>query len=194
MKVDTKEVKIEREETRTDEEQTEVNEEEIDNLDPRDLELESGEGGHIKLKILDRGEKYERVRPESAFPLSGVMECVRFVQGEDGDKEELGMLNSPQDLEQKSYQVLKTTLEKIYFMPEVTAVKSIEEGFGISGHRWNVDTKKGERSFEVESRRRDVKRLPNNRIIVEDKDGNRYEIPDHTQLDQRSQKILHTEI
>ncbi|MFW5981144.1 MAG: DUF1854 domain-containing protein [bacterium] len=157
-------------------------------LDPEKLELFFTQGEILKIKIED-GQEYENVEINPAFPLSEVGKYLIFL---DQEGNEIGILKDINNLSIDSQDVVKRILDKIYFMPEITKIYSIEEEFGVS--RWEVETSKGHRVFDIRSRRRDVRPFGPKRIIIHDVDGNRYEITDYTQLDQESQKILSSEI
>jgi len=47
--------------------------------------------------------------------------------------------------------------------------------------------------FEVVDRNRHIRRLPGDRVMIVDADGNRFEIPNVTELDERSQALVRSE-
>ncbi len=61
-------------------------------------------------------------------------------------------------------------LEWTYFAATITAVHSIERGYFP---RWDVDTDRGRRVFELRSSRADIRVLSNGRVFLRDADGNR---------------------
>ena len=158
-------------------------------LDPRQIKFRMDEEQELILEDNNRNQKYEEIEVNPAFPLS---EFGRFLAIKDAEGNELGMLRDISQLDDQSRRALKVILEKIYFMPRITGILAIEEEYGVS--RWDVETEKGLRSFDIRSRRRDVRLYDNGRVIIHDIDGNRYEITDYRNLDKRSQKILSSEI
>ncbi|MFW6389814.1 MAG: DUF1854 domain-containing protein [Halanaerobiales bacterium] len=116
---------------------------------------------------------------------------IYFMEDEDAE-EEIGIIEDIVDLDPDSQNALERVLEKIYFMPRITKIYEVEEEFGVT--RWEVETEKGRRSFDIKSRRRDIRPYDNGRIIFHDIDGNRYEITDYRKLDKNSQKRLRSEI
>lgn len=162
--------------------------EELVILDANRLDLHLDEKEELNMKIEGEGE-YKDIHVNPAFPLSEVGRYLSFV---DNENNEIGMLKDMNNLNNESKEVLEDILERIYFMPKIIEIHDIEEEFGVT--RWDVVTEKGPRSFDIRSRRRDVRPFGKNRIIIHDVDGNRYEIPDHTKLDKKSQQVLSSEI
>ena len=78
---------------------------------------------------------------------------------------------------------LEQELEKSYFLPALVRVLDITDDFGIQ--RWEVETDRGPRVFEVRSRE-DLRWLHPGHLIVRDVDGNRYEIKRFDDLDTSS--------
>ena len=83
-------------------------------------------------------------------------------------------------------------LEEAYFVPVITRVEAIQVEFRIP--RWEVETDRGVRSFEISSMRSDVRQLGNGRILIRDADGNRYEIPDRHKLDAASRALVDAQL
>ncbi|MFW5787626.1 MAG: DUF1854 domain-containing protein [Halanaerobiales bacterium] len=164
---------------------------EIKVLKPENVELILDEEQEINLKLIDENKIYERVEVNPAFPLSQVGQYISFKEDEDAE-EEIGIIEDIVDLDPDSQNALERVLEKIYFMPRITKIYEVEEEFGVT--RWEVETEKGRRSFDIKSRRRDIRPYDNGRIIFHDIDGNRYEITDYRKLDKNSQKRLRSEI
>jgi hypothetical protein len=79
----------------------------------------------------------------------------------------------------------------MYYVAHITRVDSITEKMGV-GH-WKVMTDRGYAAFEVVDRR-NIRRLPGDRVVIADADGNRFEIEDTTELDERSQRLIFSEI
>ena len=73
-------------------------------------------------------------------------------------------------------------------MPCINAILSIDEVLGVES--WTVVTNKGERGFEVRDPRNNVRAIGKGRVIINDVDGNRYEIRDWRRLDRKSVSLL----
>lgn len=159
-------------------------------LDPGSISLNKEPWGTLKLTLKsgDRVTTYEDVRVRLAFPLSQMDRCVSFLL-QDGT--ELGTLDDLRSLDQVSAEALKAALEMAYFIPRITKVLAIREEYGVS--RWTVETDRGPRTFDVQSRH-DIRPVGPRRYIIRDIDGNRFEIPDVAALDPESQSWLDLEL
>ncbi len=135
--------------------------------------------GILKLKQEPEGEEID-VRPMRAFPLSDPEHYVVLL---DGDGNEVALIPDLAELPQKPRALLLQELEKSYFLPELVRVLDITDDFGIQ--RWEVETDRGPRDFEVRSRE-DLRWLHPGHLIVRDVDGNRYEIKRFDDLDAQS--------
>jgi hypothetical protein len=132
--------------------------------------------GILKLSREPAGEEID-VRPMRAFPLS---DADHFVALLDGDGNEVALIPDLAELPAKPRALLLQELEKSYFVPELVRVLEITDDFGIQ--RWEVETDRGPRVFEVRGRE-DLRWLHPGQLIVRDVDGNRYEIKRFDDLD-----------
>ena len=82
-------------------------------------------------------------------------------------------------------------MSRAYFVPRITAIYEIEDAHGAA--RWEVETDRGYRLFDIRDRE-DVKVIESRRVLLQDADGNRYEVEDIHELDERSQRLLDHEI
>jgi hypothetical protein len=131
---------------------------------------------------------FDDVRPRRLFPISGKAGYVGFL----GEKDtEVVLLADPDQLDDKSAEALEAALARTYYAPKVLQVFDIEEAMGIS--LWHVRTEQGLARFEVIDRQRNIRILPQGRLLIVDVDGNRFEIDDVTGLDPRSQALIATE-
>jgi len=138
---------------------------------------------HLRLD----GRQYDDVRPARAFPISGKADYVGFL---DDKGKEVALLDNPKDLDAESLEVISRVLQKHYFVPKITQIYRISETWGIT--HWHVLTDCGHARFEVIDREK-IRKLPGNGLIIVDADENRYEVPDVTQLDDRSQLLIQSE-
>ncbi len=163
---------------------------EINLFSPDNIELYLDEEQELNLILKDVGKEYKRVEVKPAFPLSQIGRYISF--REEDEDEDIGMIEDISDLDQQSREAIELILEKMYFMPKIIKIHEVEEEFGVT--RWDVETEKGPRSFDIKSRRRDIRPYDNGRVIFHDIDGNRYEITDYMKLDKKSQKLMRSEI
>lgn len=94
------------------------------------------------------------------------------------------------ELDEESKRNLQVMLDKMYFIPKVTAINSIE----TSGDEfeWETQTDKGPKTFRTRGR---MSIIPmGNRVIVTDVDDNVYEIEDLYKLDNKSRKEIESTI
>ena len=59
--------------------------------------------------------------------------------------------------------------------------------------RWEVETDRGYRVFDIRDRE-DLRLIGGTRVLLQDADGNRFEIEDIGELDDRSRRLLEAEI
>lgn len=166
-------------------------EDELKLLDPKKVKVYKDEFNKIKL-IIEGDREYPEVVPVMSFPLSDQEHYVSFFEVKDGKKEnEIGMIEDIGKLDPESKKIIRAELKKGYFMPQIIRINNMVENHGIM--KFDVETDKGRRVFETRYKE-DIRRMPNNRVIIKDADGNRYEIKDYTKLDARSMKLIDTEI
>lgn len=141
-----------------------------------------------KLSITIDGREFKNLRVRKVFPLSARADYVSF-QNKDG--KETVMLAHPHKLERKGRAILEHALGRMYYVATINRVDSITEKMGVS--QWQVQTDRGYAVFEVVDRRT-VRRLSGGRVTLSDADGNRFEIKDVAQLDERSRNLVRSEI
>jgi len=137
---------------------------------------------------LDGETEHADVRPARAFPISGAADLVSFL---DHDDKEVLLLQNPGGLDPESRRTLEEEIGRAYFVPKITYVYDIEDSHGAA--RWEVETDRGYRVFDVRDRE-DVRVLGGVRVLLQDADGNRFEIEDLTLLDTHSRRLIDGEI
>ena len=140
---------------------------------------------HVRV---DGETEHVDVKPVPVFPVSGVAHYVSFLDSKDT---EVLLLRDPDQLDCESRRVLRDELGRTYFVPKITQIYQIEDAHGAA--RWEVETDRGYRVFDIRDRE-DVRVVRRTRVLLQDADGNRFEIEDITELDERSQRLLDTEI
>jgi hypothetical protein len=159
---------------------------EIRYFDPKKTTIRRNQFNQLVVEVSD-GETLENVTPVRSFPLTAP---TQFISITNQEGEDLGLIEDVEKLDRASRQVLEEELAKRYFIPRIHRVLSLKNRFGVLS--WEVETDRGVRTFEIRERD-DIRRLPGtHRILLRDVDGNRYEIPDTTQLDAASQALLET--
>lgn len=142
-----------------------------------------------RLHVLVEGqEEHVDVKPAVVFPVSAAADFVSFLDSKD---KEVLLLKDLGGLDRESQEVLSEELNRVYFVPKIVRIYDIEDAQGAA--RWDVKTDRGDRVFDVRDRE-DVRVVHKTRVLLQDADGNRFEIEDLTELDERSQRLLDTEI
>jgi len=155
-------------------------------LDVRDLRLFRDDFGKLHLQV--GGRKYKGVRPVRLFPISAPNQEIAF---QDAEGKEIGILKEMKALDADSRRCLDEELELIYFVPRVTAIKGVISRHGTT--TWDLETDRGPRRIHVKDRS-DIRRLPGRRVLLVDVFGLKHDIPDYTQLDERSRALLEQEM
>ena len=153
-------------------------------LDPARLRLSRGPHGEFRLVVED-DRCYLNCRASWCFPFSNRRHYVALFDGLTG---EIGVVHDPAALDEQSRAILVEMLDRRYLVPIVERVKSIREEYGVV--YWSVDTNHGPREFVCRGLRDSVIELAEGRLIITDVDGNRFEIPDYTQLSRSTQAVL----
>lgn len=154
-------------------------------LDATQIVLTRTEGGFLNLSYGD--EHYEQIAIHRCFPFSAPESYLSF--RESGDKaEEIGMLRALDELPEADQALVREQLALRYFTPVITKVHSIKEEYGYS--YWDVTTDRGAVRFVVRMGSGTVNRIGGMRYMINDIDGNRFEIPDLAQLSPSEQKKL----
>ena len=164
-------------------------EEELNLLDPACIRFYREEFEDLVMERED-GEIDRSIHILRNFPLSNESRFISVRKGE--EEEELGIIPALSDLDEGSRQLLEEELERVYFVPCITRVLSVEERFHVP--KWEVETDRGPRVFEIRSGRNDIRVLGGGRVLIRDADGNQYEIPNYRRLDEDSQKQIDSQI
>ena len=162
--------------------------EELNLLDPGSFRLCRDAFEDMQVEFRD-GYSVGPVSIVRAFPISAADDFIIF---KDADGKELGALRRVAELDPSSRQVLEAEMERIYFTPKITRIYSIEVNFRIP--KWEVETDRGLRVFEISSSRNDIRALGGGRVLIRDADGNRYEIADYRRLDPFSSGLVEAQI
>jgi len=138
--------------------------------------------------LVDGVTEHVDLKPAPVFPISEVADYLSFL---DQEGREVLLLANPGALDPDSRAILSEELSRAYFVPRITYIYEIEDAHGAS--RWEVETDRGYRIFDIRDRE-DLRVLGKRRLLLQDADGNRYEVQDINALDERSRRILDKEI
>ena len=153
-------------------------------LDAKDLRVYRSDRGTLCVSV-GVDTVHEDVHVRRAFPL---LHSDRYIGLILADGEELGMLENSQGLDPQSLALLEQELEKTYFLPIILEFRSIGEEHNVIFA--DVETSSGPRTIYVRGYRNKIRSLPGNRAIIEDVDGNRYEVRNLDSFPKLTQDIL----
>ncbi|HOJ20145.1 MAG TPA: DUF1854 domain-containing protein [Armatimonadota bacterium] len=156
-------------------------------LDPQAIRLWRDAVGDLHLELrTEEGETvhHERVRPLRAFPLTAPDTYITFFSERN---DYLGVLESLDDVDERTEELLRDEMERRYFLPQIIQIHYLRIHAGIIS--WRVETDRGPRRFDVRDRD-DIRFIPPRRMVIKDVDGNRFEIQDYMELDDRSLTLL----
>jgi hypothetical protein len=134
----------------------------------------------VLLRVADDGPQVA-VRPAWTRPVSARGAEVSFL---DTDKHEVLMIESLDCLDPESRAIAEAELDKRYLIPRITKVHRTEAHFG--NRYWDVETDRGRTRFALREPHRNATWLGDDRVILRDTLGNRYEIHSFCELDAAS--------
>ena len=157
-------------------------------LENEELQFALTEGGFLSLKIGE--QSYPRVALQRAFPLSMPYEyiSVRSVGENREPDQEIGVIRDIRALPKEKVELIEKELNTRYFTPIIRQITSLKDEYGYI--YMNIRTDAGSKSATVPNSGNHFIKLTETRILVIDADGNRYEIPDITELDKKSMHLL----
>ena len=158
----------------------------IDYLAPDKIVFTKTDGGFLMLEILG-GETHKRVNIFRSFPFTNTNE---FISVRDPENKEIGILRDLADFKGEQLDLINEDIERRYFTPAITNIISIKEEYGYC--YWEVDTSAGRIRFTSRAGQGTILNISETNLLVIDVDGNRFDIPDYTILDYKSQKIIET--
>lgn len=146
-------------------------------LDPKKVKLYHTGGSAIRATVSDPqiGEErtYLLCQIARAFPLS---ESEKYIGLRDGKDKDIGMLETLDGLDTETRAIIDEELERRYFMPRVTKVHKAKKEFETV--TFEVDTDKGPRTYSVQNMRESSQEISPGRVLITDRTGARFEIPD----------------
>ena len=152
-------------------------------LDPAAIRIERSAAGTLTVVVGD--DRYEDVNVRRAFPLQT---NDAFIGLTAADGEEIGIIEQVADLEHSTREALEAELGRIYFLPRITNFADLGEEYGVI--HADVETTSGPRHIEIRGIRSNIRILSSKRALIEDTDGNRYELRDYAQLPKLTREIL----
>lgn len=131
------------------------------------------------------------------FPHTELIETFPFtdrysfisVRDTDNRNSEIGMIESLEhDFDASTAELIKEHLKLRYHMPVISQFTQVRESGGFT--HFTVMTDCGETQFSLKANTSSITVLGQNRLIIQDSEGNRFEIPDKRLLNARELKRL----
>ena len=130
-------------------------------------------------------ESEHRVKLCRQFPFDLPQEYISVLDEHDT---EIGIIRSVSLFDGSTEEILSEELRRRYYAPRLTSIRSVKEKYGFS--YWRATTEQGEISFVLQDTHRSILRVNDERVFFSDVDGNRYEIPTLSELDEKSRRRL----
>ena len=145
--------------------------------------LTRNRSGRLVCTLAD-GTVHSHVIPVRAFPLAAPDEGLALMSQ---DGHEVVWVERLDDLAAASRELVESELAGREFMPQVTRLDSVSSFATPS--TWQVSTSRGPTAFVLKGEE-DIRRLPDNGLLIADNHGILYLIPDRKALDRHSRKLL----
>ena len=156
-------------------------------LDTKTAEFYKTKGGFTGLKLPDK--EYKRVSLRRALPMN---EPSSFISVADEENKEIGLIRSLSELSNEQLSIVSDELDKRYYCPEVTTLKSVKDKMGYV-YMELILSMRGEtfeKSCAIKDVNKNIRMIDDNRLIIFDVDGNRYLIKSLHKLDKKSLRRL----
>ncbi len=154
-----------------------------ESLDPLSVEFAMTAGGVLSLRIGER--YYPRVHLYRSFPISAE---ELWISVRDAEEKEIGMIRSIEELSAGNRRFVIEELDRRYFSPVIETIHSLTEEFGYT--YWEVSTSAGRRRFTVQVEQNGVVQLGDGRVLINDVEGNRFEIRDARTVEPKRWRII----
>ena len=152
--------------------------------EPMAFDLRRNPHGRLVLRLAD-GTEHEAVTPVRAFPIAAPQEGLSLV-GADGH--ELAWVPRLADLAAAARTLIEEELAAREFVPTITRIRSVSSFSTPS--TWELDTDRGHTQMVLKAEE-DIRKLAGRtKLLIAGSDGVQYRIPDTTQLDKHSRKLL----
>ena len=154
-------------------------------LTKENAKFERTPGGFVKLTYKDK--TYDRVGVYRTFPVTQPEEFISIREADEKARE-IGVVEKLSALDPEQAKMLKEQLDLRYFTPEITKIFDIKTEYGYG--YFHVMTTYGECRFTIHNGGSSVVSLTDTRIVINDLDGNRFEVPDIMKLTVAERKKL----
>ncbi len=155
----------------------------LDFLNPGICKFAFNQNGFLIFSF--NGENKGRVKLIRSYPYTFKDEyiCVHDI-----DDNEIGIIRDLKALDQFSQDAANKELQNRYYCPTISSVKAIKERMGHFHFETIIDGK--EKSFVVRDLGRNLRFADKNTLLIFDVDGNRYIIPNHEKIEEKSRRLI----
>lgn len=151
------------------------------NLDPQTIQITKTDDG-LQATISNEIHKIDRLA--RAFPRTNPDQYVSLM---DPEGHEIGIIENPNLLEDKSREIVEAELKAIYFVPLIQTIQSVTPKG--TGSVWEVETDDGPKTFRIMGRDAlDGSSAPS--IEIHDENGKRYKIENYWEMDSESRNLI----
>ncbi len=152
-------------------------------LDPATVRI-TREAGALCVTV--SGEPpYRKARILRVAPLTSP---ERYFSLRDETDWEIGVLRGLEELDDDSRCLAEAEIARRYVLPRILRIRKSRERFEIV--EWEVETDRGGRRILTRDLRQSLLEPTPGRCVLTDVDGNRYDVPDISALDEHSRALL----
>lgn len=155
----------------------------IEYITPENAVFARTEGGFASMTY--NGTLYARIAVYRSFPHSMP---TQFLSVRDTDAKELGVIRDIDEFDSQTVSILEEQMMLRYYCPLITKVIKIKEEYGYV--YWEAETDAGRVRFTCKSEHGALIMLGEDRLLIVDIDGNRFEIPDMKKLSPKDMREL----
>ena len=134
----------------------------------------------VKLECSD-GSVIEELEPRRLFPMTDTDHYISLL---DSKENEIALIKDLSEIDPASKKALEDCFFDYYMIPEISAIISVEDKFGVL--KWDVATDRGNIKFTIRNRHSDIKLINGMHLVIRDSDDNRYQLRNISQLDKAS--------
>ncbi|MCQ2526839.1 MAG: DUF1854 domain-containing protein [Lachnospiraceae bacterium] len=148
-----------------------------------EVKFEKTAGGLVSMELA--GTSYKRVKPIRLFPFT---DPGKYIAIHDEQDAEIGVIEDLEQLSKDQAALLQEQLDLYYFTPVISKIINIKDEYGYA--YFHVVTDRGECKFAINMGSNAVAKLSDNRLLITDLDGNRFEVADVQALTVKEQRKL----
>lgn len=163
-------------------------------LTPENAKFYRSKGNLISMDLTnEKGETetFERVVVLRAFPITNPDEFLSVREPDSrkmGRGKEIGMIRYMSDFDEATAKLFLEELDRRYFTPQLTKILAVKDKFGYL--YWDAETSAGHVTFILTNPFSNIRVLEDDRIIINDIDGNVFEIIEPKKLDPTSYRKI----